>query len=115
MKGKMFVVALAVSAVVLQTNAVCGAQEEEKGAESVILYSPQGSVVFPHGRHQKMFVDCRPCHQMFPKSPQVIAKMQTEGKLKKKEVMNMCKECHEARLAKGESAGPTACKDCHKK
>ena len=114
MNGRIFLIGLVMSAVVLQTNAVRGAQEE-KGAESAILFSKQGSVVFPHGRHQKLFVDCRPCHELFPKSPQVISKMQAEGKLKKKEVMNMCKRCHEARVTKGESAGPTACKDCHAK
>ncbi len=114
MNRKNFIIALAMSAAVLQANAVLGAQEEEKGAESVTLSSRQGSVVFPHGRHQKIFVDCRPCHELFQKTPQVIAKMQAEGKLEKKAVMDMCKKCHEARLAKGEKAGPTACKDCHK-
>ena len=114
MNGRIFFIGLAMSAVVCHSDAVFGAQEE-KGAASVTLEAEQGRVVFPHGRHQKVFVDCRPCHELFPKEAQVIGKMQAEGKLKKKEVMDMCKNCHAARVAKGESAGPTACKDCHTK
>lgn len=114
MKAKKIVIGLGLSALILPAHAVLGAPEE-KGAASVSIKSIQGSVAFPHGRHQKIFVDCRPCHELFPKTPNVIAKMMGEGTLKKKEVMDMCKKCHEVRAAKGEKAGPTACKDCHVK
>lgn len=114
MNVRIFCIGLAMSAVALQINTGLGGQEE-KGAESVTLNAKEGSVVFPHGRHQKIFVDCQPCHGLFPKEPQVIGKMKVEGKLKGKEVMDMCKKCHEARHAKQEKAGPTECKECHVK
>ena len=46
---------------------------------------------------------------------QVIDKMKSEGKLQKKEVMNMCKGCHKDMAEKGQKAGPVSCKECHKK
>lgn len=90
--------------------------EDNKGAASIVLKGgSSGAVTFPHDRHQKIFVDCKPCHELFGKESQVIDKMKTDGRLKKKEVMNMCKNCHKDLSVKGEKAGPTACKDCHKK
>ena len=90
--------------------------EENKGAESIVLNGGSiGSVTFPHGLHQGVFVDCKPCHELFGKEANVIDKMKAEGKLQKKQVMDMCKNCHKELAAKGEKAGPTGCKDCHKK
>ncbi len=114
MNVRIFAIGLAMSAVLLQTNAALGAQDE-KGAESVVLSAKPGNVVFPHGRHQKNYIDCRPCHELFPKEVQVISRMKAEGKFKEKEVMNMCKKCHADLVAKQEKAGPTACKGCHTK
>lgn len=115
MKLTTLLIGLGISAVVLPANSVLGAQEEQ-GAQSVVLSaSAQGSVDFPHGRHQKVFVDCKPCHELFPKEAKGIEKMKAEGKLQAKEVMTMCKNCHQKLAAKGEKAGPTACKDCHQK
>jgi len=89
---------------------------DDNGAETMILNGGlQGSVEFPHGRHQANFVDCMPCHDLFPKEAQVIDKMKAEGKLQKKAAMNMCKKCHRDLIKKGETAGPTTCKGCHKK
>ena len=86
------------------------------GAEEMVLKGgSRGEVFFPHGRHHGVTVDCLPCHGLFEKESEVIAKMQTEGKLKKKEVMNMCKDCHKELASKGEKAGPTSCSGCHKK
>ena len=86
------------------------------GAESMVLDGGrQGEVAFPHGRHQVILVDCMPCHGLFPKEAQVLDKMKTEGKLKKKDAMNMCKKCHKDLAKKGQAAGPTTCKGCHKK
>jgi hypothetical protein len=42
---------------------------------------------------------------LFPKVSKSIEKLIAEGKLKKKEVMNHCKE----------KAVPTSCKECHQK
>ena len=89
---------------------------EDTGAESIALDGgSRGLVTFPHGRHQGFLVDCMPCHELFPKEPQVIDKMMSEGKLKKKVVMNMCKNCHKDLSQKGQKTGPVACKDCHQK
>ena len=90
--------------------------EENKGAASIVLNGgSMGSITFPHGLHQHVFVDCKPCHELFAKEPKVIENMKAEGKLRKQEVMNMCKGCHKDMRAKGEKTGPTACTDCHKK
>ena len=44
------------------------ASSEDKGADSIVLKGGKsGDVVFPHGRHQGVTVDCQPCHTMFPK------------------------------------------------
>lgn len=92
------------------------AAEENKGAESITLNGgDRGSVTFPHGRHQGIFVDCKPCHDLFPKEAGIVDKMKAEGKLQKREVMNMCKDCHKSSTEKGQKAGPVFCKECHKK
>ena len=89
---------------------------EDKGAESIDLQGGKmGMVTFPHGRHQSVYVNCKPCHDLFPKEPHVIEKMQDEGKLQKKAVMKICKNCHKDLAAKDQKAGPTSCKGCHKK
>lgn len=85
-----------------------------EGAESIVLKGGNmGFVTFPHGRHQNMFTDCQPCHELFPKEPNVTDKMMTAGKLKRKDVMNMCKKCHTDLAQQGQLAGPTNCKGCH--
>jgi hypothetical protein len=86
------------------------------GAESIILEGgKRGNILFPHGIHQGVTVDCLPCHSIFSKEPKIIVKMKSDGKLKKKVVMNMCKGCHRELAGKGEKAGPTSCRGCHKK
>lgn len=89
---------------------------ETKGAELIILRGgSMGSVTFPHGRHQGALVDCLPCHDLFPKEPQAVERMKAEGKLQRKEVMNMCRKCHNDLAGKGQKTGPTGCRDCHLK
>ena len=114
MKTRILFIGLGMSALLLPSNSVLAVQEE-KGAETITIDAVHGKITFPHGRHQNIFVDCQPCHNLFPKTPHIIAKMMGEGTLKKKEVMGMCNKCHEVRLGKGEKTGPTACKDCHGK
>ena len=88
----------------------------EKGAETMALKGgSRGDILFPHGKHQGVTVDCLPCHGLFPKKSESIGTMQTEGKLKKREVMNMCKGCHKELKNEGGKAGPTSCNGCHKK
>ena len=96
-------------------SAGSGIAGDDKGAESIAMQGGSlGLVIFPHGRHQGVFVDCKPCHELFPKESQVVEKMKAEGKLQKKDVMNMCKKCHKDLAAKSLKTGPIACKDCHK-
>lgn len=93
-----------------------GMADSASKMESIVLNGGSiGSITFPHGRHQGIYVDCRPCHDLFGKESMVIDKMKSEGKLQKKEVMNLCKNCHKEMAAKGEKAGPTDCKGCHQK
>lgn len=93
-----------------------GVAGDDKGAESIALQGGKmGMVTFPHGRHQGVFVNCKPCHDLFPKEPQIIEKMKEEGKLQKKAVMNMCKNCHKDLAEKDQKRGPTSCKGCHTK
>jgi len=114
MKSSTFLMAILIGVALLSAGSAWA--EEDKGAASIVLNGgAMGSVTFPHGRHQSVFVDCKPCHELFAKEPKVIEKMKGEGKLKKKEVMNMCKKCHQDLSAKGEKAGPTSCTACHKK
>ena len=88
---------------------------DDKGRETIVLKGGgMGSITFPHGRHLATFVDCKPCHELFPKESQVVDRMMTEGKMHKQDVMEMCKKCHTDLAGKGQKAGPTACKDCHK-
>ena len=89
---------------------------DDNGAESMTLSGGnRGEVAFPHGRHQAILVDCMPCHDLYPKEAQILDKMKADGKLKKKDAMNMCKKCHKDLAKKGQKAGPTSCKGCHKK
>jgi hypothetical protein len=94
-------------------NCIAG---DDTGAELITLQGgSMGTITFPHQSHQSIFVDCKPCHDLFSKEAQVIQKMKTEGKLKRKDVMEMCRNCHKDLAAKGQKTGPIACMDCHKK
>lgn len=74
-----------------------------------------GDVPFPHKLHQQTLHDCKLCHKMFPMKADAIQNAIASGKLKKKDVMNNCIDCHKADKAKGVKAGPTTCKECHSK
>ena len=86
------------------------------GAEFMVLKGgSMGDVSFPHKLHQEKLKDCDDCHKLFPMEAGAIQKAMASGKLKKKAVMATCKTCHKLTKAKGHTAGPTACKDCHDK
>jgi cytochrome c-type protein NrfB len=74
-----------------------------------------GNVAFPHHLHQTKLGNCNICHKLFPKEAGAIKKGIADGSLKKKQVMNNCKECHQKYKDEGKTAGPTACMGCHKK
>ncbi len=97
-------------------SAGSGMAGDDNGAKSIVLKGGgMGSITFPHAVHQGIFVDCKPCHDLFPKESQVVDKLKTEGKLPKKNVMNMCTKCHKDLAGKDQKTGPTRCMDCHKK
>ena len=114
MKPKKLVLISALIAALIPVSVVIGSEEEP--AESIVLQGgSRGNVTFPHGRHQGIDVDCRPCHEMFAKKAQIIDTMKGDETLKKKDVMNMCKNCHKDLTAQGQKAGPVKCSGCHKK
>ena len=114
MNAKFISMSAILLTLVLQTNTSFA--EQSQGAESMLLKGgSRGDIHFPHGRHQGVTVDCMPCHGPLPKEAQVLDKMKGEGKLEKKQIMNMCKGCHKELASKGQKAGPTSCRGCHKK
>jgi hypothetical protein len=88
---------------------------QEKGAENMDLDGgSRGKVPFPHHIHQNVLKDCNLCHAVFGQEAGVIEKMKSEGKLKKKQVMNkMCTKCHKERKKAREKTGPVTCNQCH--
>lgn len=88
---------------------------ENKGAKDLVLDGGQrGKVPFPHHHHQNTLVDCQICHNQFPQQKGSIAKLKSEGKLKKKQVMiKLCTSCHRRKKKAGEKSGPTTCSKCH--
>lgn len=85
-------------------------------ADSIVMKGPFGDVTFPHKAHQeKLKGDCDACHKLFAKEAGSIEKAIAAGTMKKKDAMKACVDCHKADKAKGGAAGPTGCKECHKK
>ncbi len=89
----------------------------ENGAPEMKLDAgSKPGVYFPHQMHQTILKDCNACHDLFEKKPGVIQDSITQGKLKKKQVMNKkCVSCHKVKKRAGEDHGPTSCSACHKK
>lgn len=92
------------------------ASEQALSPENMVLEGGRtGNVFFPHHIHQNALGECNYCHNLFPKASNSIKKLKAEGKLKKKEVMNNCKNCHKQKVENNEKTGPTSCKACHQK
>lgn len=90
--------------------------DQNKGAATIVIRGgSNGNVSFPHQEHQNALGNCNLCHSLFPQNSGSIEKLKTEGRLKKKEVMEKCRTCHRQKADKGEEAGPTSCKGCHQK
>ena len=101
---------------VLITGITIGAAEVKNGAkEMVLLGGSLGNISFPHHRHQEALGDCNSCHNLFPQANGAIQDLNREEKLKKKEVMNQCTNCHKERASSGKKGGPVKCKECHQK
>ena len=89
---------------------------EKRGPENMILHGgKRGRVPFPHARHQTTLKDCMICHASFPQEPGSIQKLKADGKLKKKQVMKQCTQCHRKTSKAGQKAGPTRCSTCHQR
>lgn len=109
-----FMMAMVILAIALLA-AWGAAAQTSKGAEQIKLAGgSQGSVPFPHHRHQQTLNDCLGCHAFFPQEPDGIAKAMTAGKLAPKQVMNsLCIQCHRDRKQAGQTTGPIGCAKCH--
>ena len=70
---------------------------------------------FSHHLHQKLLGDCNTCHTWFPQVAGSIEKLKDGGKLKKKEAVGKCVECHKKDAAYGGKAIPIKYNECHKK
>jgi len=90
---------------------------ENTGAEKIMIFGgTRGDISFPHRQHQGRLTDCKPCHEFFPKAPDSIKTLKSEGKLSNKQVMNtLCIDCHRIKREAGERSGPVACNLCHNK
>ena len=87
---------------------------QNMGAKEMVLKGgKQGDVPFPHGVHQAVLKDCNACHTLFSKDKGAIQTLQDKGDLKKKQVMNQCRNCHKEKKNAGLKTGPTSCKKCH--
>jgi hypothetical protein len=94
--------------------AIAGSQN--KGAERIVLQGGKlGDVPFSHHLHQSAIGDCTTCHTLFPQVAGSIEKLKDEGKLKKREAMDQCVECHKKEATAGGKALPSKCSECHKK
>ncbi len=89
---------------------------QDRGTKEIILSGgKKGDVPFPHRIHQVVLKDCAKCHNLFPQASGSIEKLKANKKLKAKQVMKECKNCHKAKKRAGEKTGPTGCKACHSK
>ena len=87
---------------------------QNMGAKEMVLKGgKQGNVAFPHSVHQAALKDCGACHGLFPQEKDIIQALQGKGDLKKKQVMNQCRDCHKEKKKAGLKTGPTSCKKCH--
>ncbi len=112
MKGKLqiiFIIGIILAPLLLFAD-------QNKGAKEMLLFGGnKGDVVFPHYMHQSLLEDCNKCHNLFPKTKGSIEKLKANKKLKIKQVMKQCRNCHKANKRAGKKAGPTGCKACHSK
>lgn len=85
--------------------------------EMIVLHGGRtGRVAFPHLRHHEALEkDCRACHDLFPQEAGAIDKLKREGKLKKRQVMTSCVNCHKKMIRLKTKAGPVKCRGCHEK
>ena len=115
MNVKLLVVLMSMVALIGGSFIAVSLATENQGAENIKLEGgKRGKVAFPHRQHQKNLGDCQICHAVFPQESGAIRKLKSQGKLKKKYVMNkLCTKCHKKTKKAGQRSGPTKCKNCH--
>ncbi len=80
---------------------VCFSASIAMAADTITFPTKMGTVTFPHKAHQQSLKNCKLCHT---KAPGKIAGFNKDAAHK------LCISCH-----KTKGAGPTTCKECHKK
>ena len=105
---------IAIVVLIIFSGAIAVAVQNEGEKEIKLDGGRKGMIDFPHHQHQNAINDCDACHLIFPKKAGSIKDLKTDGKLKKKQVMNKtCLKCHKAKQKAGEKTGPTKCAACH--
>ncbi len=87
-------------ATTIATGKAVVAEQQAVITKTIVLKASYGNVTFPHELHAGSY-DCTTCHG--EDAPGLFG-------LDKKKAHGLCKGCH-----KRKSAGPTNCKECHKK
>ena len=100
--------------IVASSVAISGGNQDKGPAEIKLAGGTRGKVAFPHHRHQEVLGDCDICHSVFEQKVGIIEELKSQGKLKKKYVMNkLCTKCHKEKKKAGLKSGPTTCTQCH--
>jgi len=86
----------------------------DNGPETVKLEAPKmggTTVTFQHRAHQSRVSDCTTCHHKGVEAGACTGchGVKPEAPTAKDAFHKLCKGCHK------DNAGPTSCKDCHKK
>lgn len=115
MKRKLILLLISITVLLAGAMSAGSMASQNKGAENIELEGgKRGKVPFPHRQHQANLKDCEICHTVFPQKTGSIEALKSEGKLKKKHVMNkLCTKCHKDNKKAGQKSGPTTCKKCH--
>jgi len=82
-------------------------------AQMMLSGGSLGGVSFPHHRHQEALGACDTCHSLFPQTAGAIRDLIGRKKMRKREVMDRCRGCHQALASAAKRAGPTQCSGCH--
>jgi hypothetical protein len=115
MKAKLSVLLIPIVAIAIGSSLAFSDNDQDKGSADFMMDGgKRGKVPFPHHQHQENLGDCTICHSLFPQKTGSIEELKTQGKLKKKYVMNkLCTKCHRETKKAGRKSGPTTCSKCH--
>jgi len=110
---------LAVSAVVFANPT---APTEDLKVSEMMKSNKKPPVMFSHTKHAAGVPDCKTCHHTWDGKAALekCSKCHTGRKSGKKDnikntMHKKCKGCHKDFKKANKAAGPTSCKDCHKK